>query len=57
MYLKKCVKPAIAKPKTPFDTAQKTDPLTQNLAKLGAENQYLGAYTIKLEDALNACSQ
>lgn len=53
----KCDKPQVAKPDTPFDSASKTDLLYNNLAKLGAENQNLSAYTIKLESALDACSK
>jgi hypothetical protein len=50
----KCEKQNIQKPKYVFTQAKKGDLLYNNLALLAAENDYLIAYTIKLEAALNA---
>lgn len=53
----KCKRPQIDKPEYTFNTAQKGDLLFNNLAKLAAENDNQNAYIIKLEAALNTCSE
>ena len=53
----KCVRPAIDKPTYDFNTASKTNTLFSNIALLAAENDSLAGYTLKLEAALQACSQ
>jgi hypothetical protein len=53
----KCEKQNITKPKYVFTQAKKGDLLYTNLALLAAENDYLIAYTAKLEAALNACTK
>lgn len=53
----KCTRPVITKPTYDFNNATKSDPLFNNLALLAAENDGLAGYTLKLEAALQACSQ